>query len=93
MSRKEVGIGEISLVLAFGKIAAKVTENSTEFELQKSPQNVNHHEQMASTTDKRSFPSADEIFNQIKESFGEGIAKSFRGKKLFWRQINRPTQR
>ena len=35
----------------------------------------------------------DEIFNQIKESFGEGIAKSFRGKKLFWRQINRPTQR
>lgn len=82
MRRKEAGIGLVSLVLAFGKMAASELDSSFEFEVQ----NENDKEETENKTDESSLPSADEIFNQIKESFGEVVAKSFRGKKLFWRQ-------
>ena len=66
---------------------ASVGENSTGIELEKSLENRTKKEETEEKTDDSSFPSEDEIFNQIKESFSENIAKSFRGKKLFWRQI------
>ena len=36
----------------------------------------------ADVEDGSSFLSEDEMFNQIKESFSESVAKSFRGKKF-----------
>ena len=63
-----------------------MADNSRGIELEKSLGNRNDQEEAEEKTDVSSFPSEDEIFNQIKESFSESIAKSFRGKKLFWRQ-------
>ena len=61
---------------------ASVGENSTGIELEKSLENRTKKEETEEKTDDSSFPSEDETFNQIKESFSESIAKSFRGKKL-----------
>ena len=56
---------------------------STGIELEKSLENWNDREETEEKTDDNSFPSEDEIFNQIKESLSESIAKSFRGKRFF----------
>ena len=47
----------------------------TGIELKKSLENRNNQEETEEKTDDTSFPSEDEIFNQIKESFSESIAK------------------
>ena len=45
-----------------------MAENSTGIELEKSLENRNDQEETEEKTDDSSFPSEDEIFNQIKES-------------------------
>lgn len=72
---------------SFRTMAACVADNSKGIELEKLLENRNDQEETEEKTDDSSFPSEEEIFNQIKDSFSESIAKSFRGKKLFWRQI------
>ena len=67
MRRKEAGITRRRF-RSFRTVAACLAENSTGIELEKSLENRNDQEETEEKTDDSSFPSEDEIFNQIKES-------------------------
>lgn len=67
MRRKEAGISRSRS--RFRTMAANVAENYSGIELKKSLENRNDQEETEENTDDSSFPSEDEIFNQIKESF------------------------
>ena len=63
--QKEAGIA------VFRTMATCVAETSTGIELEKSLENRNDQEKTKGKTDDSSFPSEDEIFNQIKQHFSK----------------------
>ena len=67
MRRKEAGI-ICRRFRSFRTVAACLAENSTGIKLEKSLENRNDQQETEEKTDDSSFPSEDEIFNQIKES-------------------------